>query len=792
MSPNMLAMAALLTSTTVALASHQGAGQLNIEEFPMVDVQLTMGSAFMQATELNLEYLLMLEPDRLLYSFRVTANLSTQGAQPYGGWEAPDVELRGHFVGHYLSATAMMRASTQNATIKKNMDYVVSELKKCQDAMKTGYLSAFPTSWFDRLENLKGVWAPYYTIHKIMAGLFDQHRLASNPDSLNMAVAIAKYFYARATRVIAQNTSALWEQIINDEFGGMNEVLYNLYKETGEADLADFAHLFDKPVLMGPLAVNADLLTGLHANTHIPEVIGAARRFEVLQDPTYSDIVTYFLHLINATRSYATGGSNSGEHWGKPHRLGDTLGPATEETCTTYNILKVARHLFKWTGSAALADFYERALLNGIMGVQRPGNPGVSLYMLPLGAGNSKPAAAHGWGTPFDSFWCCYGTAVESFSKLTDSIFFKTNNTLYVNQYVNSMLHWDPSQAIYAELKSNFPVPEWSGRSKVMPPPEATLQLVSPTGLMIHFNATIMLRIPMWTSQVSIKVNNQPFAGQAMPGSYANLTQLWIVGTMISISFTPKLHTEGILDDRPMYRSLTAIFYGPLLLVGMTTGDRSLTLEGDHGDVSKWISPAPYSDNLHSFQLSGSSPSRMYFHHSGFELWYTTMPADPTQGTFQPDSTFRVISTNAATGDSMAVVVVESFNYPGYFVSSAGLNQQLALLQDDGSSAFQEKCRFSVVSSSASNSTVMLKQGDDYVSTYKTKNSAVTLQEIPADAGEHSAFITSSTFIMADANTLYKSYSFIATGKNRKYLLVPLNAVVDEEYTAYFNVTTAA
>ena len=162
--------------------------------------------------------------------------------------------------------------------IKKNMDYVVSELKKCQEAMKTGYLSAFPTSWFDRLENLKAVWAPYYTIHKIMAGLYDQHRLAHNPDSLDMAVSMALYFYSRTTAVIKNYTIAHWESMINNEFGGMNEVLYNLYKETGTPFLAEFAHLFDKPVLMGPLAVNADLLTGLHANTHIPEVIGAARR----------------------------------------------------------------------------------------------------------------------------------------------------------------------------------------------------------------------------------------------------------------------------------------------------------------------------------------------------------------------------------------------------------------------------------------------------------------------------------------------------------------------------------
>ena len=202
----------------------------------------------------------------------------------------------------------------------------MAELEKCQDKIGTGYLSAYPTSWFDRLESLKGVWAPYYTIHKIMAGLYDQYRIAGNDAALKMAVKMAGYFNQRIENVFRVNTSARWEQILNNEFGGMNEVLYNLYNETGDVMLANMAHLFDKPIFLGPLAVNADLLSGLHANTHIPEVIGAARRYEVLADKTYQDAVQYFLQLLSSTRTYATGGSNSGEHWGDPHRLGDTLG----------------------------------------------------------------------------------------------------------------------------------------------------------------------------------------------------------------------------------------------------------------------------------------------------------------------------------------------------------------------------------------------------------------------------------------------------------------------------------
>ena len=459
-----------------------------------------------------------------------------------------------------------------------------------------------------------------------------------------------------------------------------------------------------------------------------------------------------------------------------------SIQPATEETCTTYNILKVARHLFKWTGSAHLADFYERALLNGILGVQRPGNPGVSLYMLPLGPGNSKPGAAHGWGTPFDSFWCCYGTAVESFSKLTDSIFFVSTNTLYVNLYVNSILHFNVTTAMYVELKSNFPAPEWMESTTPPAAPEATLQLVSPTGLMIRFNASIMLRVPMWASVVAIKINGQPYTGPVAPGMYANLTQTWTVGTTISMTFTPKLHIERILDDRPMYRNLTAIFYGPLLLVGMTTQDRSLVLDQDHSDVSKWVQPAPYGEQLHSFHIAFTGN---FMHHSGFMLWFSPMPSDPSQGTMGPDSTFRVITPP----DKPSLIMLQSFNYPGFYICSKGVGRQLALVQDDGSTSFQKNCLFELVTQ---NQGLLFMQGDAYISSYKTEKDMLTMQMVPATPSEHDAWISSSAFNMTVPNACYRMFSFIATGHNRQYLLEPLNAVVDEEYTAYFNITTTA
>lgn len=308
----------------LSLTSYGSPTKQALTPFNLQSVRLSKGTAFYQAQQLNTEYLLMLDPDRLLYSFRTTSGIPTN-ATPYGGWEAPTCELRGHFVGHYLSATAMTWASTGNEDILNNMTYVVDELEMCQDKIGTGYLSAFPTSWFDRLENLQPVWAPYYTVHKIMAGLFDQYRITGSEKPLNMTLKMAGYFKQRIDSVIANLTISRWEEIINVEFGGMNEVLYNLYEVTSDPDLLYMAHLFDKAVFMGPLAVGVDELTGLHANTHIPEVVGAARRYEVTGDPTYRGITEFFLGLVNHTRTYATGGSNMAEHWQEPHRLGDKL-----------------------------------------------------------------------------------------------------------------------------------------------------------------------------------------------------------------------------------------------------------------------------------------------------------------------------------------------------------------------------------------------------------------------------------------------------------------------------------
>nr|TKS10224.1 hypothetical protein D5086_0000085330 [Populus alba] len=278
------------------------------------NVRLDPSSIHWKAQQTNLEYLLMLDVNNLVWSFRKTAGSSTPG-KAYGGWEAPDSELRGHFVGHYLSASAQMWASTHNVTLKKKMSAVVSALSACQVKMGAGYLSAFPSELFDRFEAIKPVWAPYYTIHKILAGLLDQYTLADNAQALKMVKWMVDYFYNRVSNVITNHSVERHYLSLNEETGGMNDVLYKLFSITGDPKHLVLAHLFDKPCFLGLLAVQADDISGFHANTHIPAVIGAQMRYEITGDPLYKDIGAFFMDVVNSSHSYATGGTSVSEFW---------------------------------------------------------------------------------------------------------------------------------------------------------------------------------------------------------------------------------------------------------------------------------------------------------------------------------------------------------------------------------------------------------------------------------------------------------------------------------------------
>ena len=390
---------------------------LKLHAFPLKDVRLLDGP-FHDAMELDKAYLLSLDADRLLHTFRLTAGLPTS-AKPYGGWESPGCELRGHCLGHYLSACALMYASTGDEKLKARVDRIVAELARCQEALPAkgynkGFLSAYPEEFFDRVDAGKPVWAPYYTLHKIMAGLLDAYVECDNRQALEVLNKMAGWLKFRIGRL----SHAQQQKALGNEHGGMNEVLANLYAISGNPDHLRLAKDFNHEAIFEPLAHGQDQLDGKHANTQIPKITGAVRQFELTGDKSLLAVATTFWRAVALNRSYAIGGHSDSEHFFPIADFAQHLSPVTCETCNTYNMLKLTRHLFAIEPSAELMDFYERALYNQILGSIEP-QKGMVTYFVSLKPGHFKV-----YSTPDNSFWCCTGTGMENHAKYADTIFF--------------------------------------------------------------------------------------------------------------------------------------------------------------------------------------------------------------------------------------------------------------------------------------------------------------------------------------------------------------------------------
>jgi uncharacterized protein len=528
-----------------------------VRPFPLERVRLGSGP-FLDATQVNRRFLLAQDPDRLLHMFRLTAGIPST-AEPLGGWEAPVNELRGHYTGHYLSALALLSASQGDTELKARGDYLVAELAKCQNAHGYGYLSAFPVEFFDRLRAGKPVWAPFYTVHKIMAGLLDMHTQAGNAQALDVLRGMTRWVASWAQPL----GDSEMQRVLEREYGGMNEVLYNLADVTGEAALQDLAHRFDHERFFAPLALGRDELTGLHANTNIPKVIGAARRYELTGEPRYRRIAEYFWRQVTTQRTYCTGGTSNGESWNtEPGVLATELSGQTQEDCTTYNMLKLTRHVFEWTADPACAEYYERALFNGILGSQHP-RDGEKLYYVNLASGLWKL-----FGTPFQDYWCCTGTMSEAFARLGDSIYFQDDAGVYVNLFIASELDWR-ERGVRVVQTTRFPDEEGT---------TLTVRARRPTRFALR------IRVPSWAEAGgSARLNGRPLDGFAPRGGYFVLDRTWKAGDRLDIALPMRLHVHAMPDDP----TLQAVMYGPLVLVGR------LGTEGLTPDVLRAAPTAP-------------------------------------------------------------------------------------------------------------------------------------------------------------------------------------------------------
>lgn len=529
-----------------SLAAERGAARRQVEPFALQQVKLLDGP-FKMAAERDRQYLHDLESDRLLHTFRVNAGLPAP-AEAMGGWEQK--EVRGHTMGHYLSACAFTIAASGDEKLKQKADAIVAELAKCQKALgDRGYLSAFPESFIDRVEAKQPVWAPYYTLHKIMAGLLDMHIHAGNRQALEVVTGMANWCKARCDRLTDQQMQSM---LNTTEQGGMNDLLANLYSVTGNADYLRLARRFVQQSYNTPLAARRDELTGQHVNSFIPNMIGTARLYEVGNDDEDRQIAEFFWNQVTSARCYCTGGTSNREHWqSPPYQLAHELGDHTQETCCTYNMLKLTRHLFCWQPEARYADYYERALYNSILSTQDPAT-GMMMYFVTLGSGRWKY-----FNTPRDSFWCCTGTGMENHAKYGDSIYFHDDDGVFVNLFIPSELDW-AERGIKIRQVTEFPDVSTSS---------LTVNVATP----VEF--ALRIRVPAWADRgVETKLNGESIAHSTEPSSYLVVRRTWQDGDQVEVSMPMSLTAAPMPDDP----TVMAFMVGPLVLAARL-GEQGLT-----------------------------------------------------------------------------------------------------------------------------------------------------------------------------------------------------------------------
>jgi hypothetical protein len=599
-------VAGLLSGAKALRAFSGEVASERLSPFPLGSVRLGPG-VFREQAEINARYLDSLAVDRLLHSFRLTAGISST-ATPYKGWEDPTCELRGHFAGgHFLSAVALASATSGNTVLKERGGELVSGLAQCQKKMATGYLSAYPPALFEKLSQGKEVWAPFYTYHKIMAGLLDMYMLTGNVEALEVCEGMARWTGDYFIGISAEQR----QRMLRTEYGGMNEVLVNLAAVTKKDRYLDTAHLFEQPSILDPLEERRDELQGLHANTNVPKIIGAARMYEVTGDRRYRQIAEYFLGEVVAARNYAIGNTSLDEHWTTaPGKLGGTLGWSNAECCVGYNLMKLERLVFGWTGDARWMDEYERTLFNCRLGTQNA--QGLKQYFFPLASGYWRA-----YNSADESFWCCTGTGAEEFAKFADTIFFHRGEDVYVNQFIASTLDWK-EQGFTIEQATQFPHEQGT-----------TLKVKStrPVARTIH------VRIPNWTTHAAaIEINGQMLDAMADPGAYLAIRRIWQDGDTIKVRFPMELRQELLAGDDLN----AAVLYGPLVLaanLGPGPTDGSARIVHGRGTAPEKL-PAPDPTPTAATDTGGKAASwvevesaaNLQFAAAGQQTKYALMP----------------------------------------------------------------------------------------------------------------------------------------------------------------------
>ncbi len=546
--------------------------------FTLTKVKLLDGP-FLHATELDISTLLSYEPDRLLSRFYTEAGLRPKAAR-YMGWE--NESLAGHSLGHYLSACSMMYATTGDKRFLERVNYIVNELKFLQETDGNGYIGAFPdgkrilgdevakgnirAKGFD----LNGIWSPFYTQHKILAGLRDAYHYCNNAGALEVEKRFADWIAGVVTPLNAEQM----QKMLQCEHGGISETFADLYADTRDEKYLRTSELFYQKSLLDSLKMMKDVLPGKHCNTNIPKLIALSRLYELTGDSSDRKAAEFFWKSVVIHHSYVTGGNGNEEYFGPADRLRDRLGEGTTESCNVYNMLKLTEHIFEWEASSQSADFYERALFNHILSSQNPVNGHVT-YNLSLAMGGFKA-----FQDPND-FTCCIGTGMENHSKYGRNIFYHNNSELYVFQYIASELSWK-EKGITLTQKTLYPEEQGSSFEFSCEKP---------------VRIALQIRYPAWAARgIEIRVNGSLKRVNQHPGSFVAIERTWKTGDKVDVNIPFSLRLESMPDDS----NRVAVMYGPLVLAGdlgplkdSASVDtlRVPVMKTEKRDPSAWIKP---------------------------------------------------------------------------------------------------------------------------------------------------------------------------------------------------------
>ena len=517
--------------------------------FKLNDIKLTEGP-YQHATDLDIQTLLEYEPDRFLSGFRKEAGLNPK-AKAYGGWESES--LAGHSLGHYMTAITFMYLTTGNEEFLNRANYITDELDSCRIANGTGYIGAFENG--EKILsgevakgkikaqgfNLNGLWSPFYTIHKLMDGLYHIYKYCGNPKALEVDKKLGDW----VGTVVKDLTDDQMQEVLNCEFGGMNDAFAQLYAETGDKKYLQLSYRFKHKAIIDPIVAGKDILAGKHCNTQVPKFIGLARRYELTGDSADYRGALNFWNMMVHHHAYAPGDFDNYEYLGEADRLNDQLSNSTAETCCVYNMLKLSRHLFEWSASAEVMDYYERAMINHILSSQHP-ETGKVIYNLSLDMGGFKE-----YQNPYD-FTCCVGSGMENHAKYGRNIYYHSDHSLYVAQFIGSALNWT-EKGVAIRQTTAFPEEEGT-----------TLEIYSASDKAASFE--LKVRYPAWAKKgIFVTVNGRKIQVEGQPGSFVSLGNKWKNGDKIEISMPFSLYQESMPDNK----NRIAIFNGPVLLAGV-------------------------------------------------------------------------------------------------------------------------------------------------------------------------------------------------------------------------------